>query len=263
MLPDTIVSCGGTAARHELLSSGRYPKAATLCSHIESHNRGCHITGQGLMTRTLNGEYPFEISPSTCPPHNWGRNCLPCYWRRHQYSPPFVILISTSQAHGPLSARPSLPTYVGLLLQICGVASNRRVNSLAAGCSSGQGGPAKNTPDAIQKRRRKHVAAAQPRSCCGKNGWGGRIRTSEWRDQNPLPYHLATPQETRRRPRSRTRRLRETLHDPHAPFRWQCRGNPVGNDTGPRRHEHAGPCACQPRTQRRKPVEYSRHFRIT
>ena len=27
-----------------------------------------------------------------------------------------------------------------------------------------------------------------------KNGWGGRIRTSEWRDQNPLPYHLATPQ---------------------------------------------------------------------
>ena len=27
-----------------------------------------------------------------------------------------------------------------------------------------------------------------------KYGWGGRIRTSEWRDQNPLPYHLATPQ---------------------------------------------------------------------
>ena len=26
------------------------------------------------------------------------------------------------------------------------------------------------------------------------NGWGGRIRTYEWRDQNPLPYHLATPQ---------------------------------------------------------------------
>ena len=25
-------------------------------------------------------------------------------------------------------------------------------------------------------------------------GWGGRIRTSEWRNQNPLPYHLATPQ---------------------------------------------------------------------
>src|SRR5262249_53260874 len=24
-------------------------------------------------------------------------------------------------------------------------------------------------------------------------GWGGRTRTSEWRNQNPLPYHLATP----------------------------------------------------------------------
>ena len=26
-------------------------------------------------------------------------------------------------------------------------------------------------------------------------GWGGRIRTCEWRNQNPLPYHLATPQQ--------------------------------------------------------------------
>lgn len=25
------------------------------------------------------------------------------------------------------------------------------------------------------------------------SGWGGRIRTLEWRDQNPLPYRLATP----------------------------------------------------------------------
>src|SRR5215472_15418433 len=25
-------------------------------------------------------------------------------------------------------------------------------------------------------------------------GWGGRIRTSVSRNQNPLPYHLATPQ---------------------------------------------------------------------
>ena len=27
----------------------------------------------------------------------------------------------------------------------------------------------------------------------GLSGWGGRTRTSEWRNQNPLPYHLATP----------------------------------------------------------------------
>src|SRR5262245_53998971 len=28
------------------------------------------------------------------------------------------------------------------------------------------------------------------------HGWGGRIRTYEWRLQRPLPYHLATPQQT-------------------------------------------------------------------
>src|SRR5262249_55261254 len=27
----------------------------------------------------------------------------------------------------------------------------------------------------------------------GPAGWGARIRTWEWRNQNPLPYHLATP----------------------------------------------------------------------
>lgn len=27
-----------------------------------------------------------------------------------------------------------------------------------------------------------------------QDGWGGRIRTSAWRNQNPLPYRLATPQ---------------------------------------------------------------------
>ena|SRR2546430_4720427 len=31
----------------------------------------------------------------------------------------------------------------------------------------------------------------------GAAGWGGRTRTSEWRNQNPLPYHLATPHEGR------------------------------------------------------------------
>src|SRR5712664_2409210 len=29
-------------------------------------------------------------------------------------------------------------------------------------------------------------------------GWGARIRTWEWRNQNPLPYHLATPQNASR-----------------------------------------------------------------
>src|SRR3954453_19943585 len=29
-----------------------------------------------------------------------------------------------------------------------------------------------------------------------KTGWGGRIRTCECRYQKPVPYHLATPQQT-------------------------------------------------------------------
>jgi hypothetical protein len=29
-----------------------------------------------------------------------------------------------------------------------------------------------------------------------KSGWGARIRTWEWRYQKPLPYHLATPQQS-------------------------------------------------------------------
>src|SRR5882757_9767461 len=33
----------------------------------------------------------------------------------------------------------------------------------------------------------------------GTPGWGGRIRTSAWGNQNPLPYHLATPQLTCRK----------------------------------------------------------------
>ena len=37
-------------------------------------------------------------------------------------------------------------------------------------------------------------SSGQVVATCPTTGWGGRIRTSEWRDQNPLPYHLATPQ---------------------------------------------------------------------
>ncbi len=37
-------------------------------------------------------------------------------------------------------------------------------------------------------------------------GWGARIRTWEWRNQNPLPYRLATPQRPRLHPRLGRRR---------------------------------------------------------
>ena len=42
-----------------------------------------------------------------------------------------------------------------------------------------------------------------------KNGWGARIRTWECRDQNPVPYHLATPQN--RRPHLTYHCARKTL----------------------------------------------------
>src|SRR5262249_1576773 len=39
-----------------------------------------------------------------------------------------------------------------------------------------------------------HISAARTFAIeTGVAGWGGRTRTSEWRNQNPLPYHLATP----------------------------------------------------------------------
>src|SRR4051812_23428757 len=37
-------------------------------------------------------------------------------------------------------------------------------------------------------------------------GWGGRIRTSAWGNQNPLPYHLATPQSACRKSGGRSPR---------------------------------------------------------
>jgi hypothetical protein len=43
----------------------------------------------------------------------------------------------------------------------------------------------------IPIRRRRFTKQNQ----CVGSGWGGRDRTSEWRNQNPLPYRLATPQQ--------------------------------------------------------------------
>ena len=43
------------------------------------------------------------------------------------------------------------------------------------------------------KTRARTKPFRQGIQCVGA-GWGGRDRTSEWRNQNPLPYRLATPQ---------------------------------------------------------------------
>jgi hypothetical protein len=49
------------------------------------------------------------------------------------------------------------------------------------------------------------------------SGWGAWIRTREWRNQNPLPYHLATPQRCQEgfgRPGGRSRPARFGAADP-------------------------------------------------
>ncbi len=46
------------------------------------------------------------------------------------------------------------------------------------------------TPDQFQNGNRKIPNAHE---IAIEIGWGAWIRTREWRNQNPLPYHLATP----------------------------------------------------------------------
>src|ERR1700753_3704132 len=56
-------------------------------------------------------------------------------------------------------------------------------------------------PRSLAGRKRPHCTAFLlhlPIGCplaSRETGWGARIRTWEWRNQNPLPYHLATPQQ--------------------------------------------------------------------
>jgi hypothetical protein len=45
----------------------------------------------------------------------------------------------------------------------------------------------------IRKVMRQTADELKAADCIEKIGWGGRSRTCEWRNQNPLPYHLATP----------------------------------------------------------------------
>src|SRR5690606_15886885 len=55
-------------------------------------------------------------------------------------------------------------------------------------CKAADAVSVKPTPRALD---RKGAALAV---CHWTAGWGGRIRTCECRNQNPVPYHLATPQ---------------------------------------------------------------------
>jgi hypothetical protein len=55
-----------------------------------------------------------------------------------------------------------------------------------------------------------------------KSGWGGRIRTYEWRDQNPLPYHLATPHHKQSLRRAMPEAARHSFRGP--PYRAMAQG---------------------------------------
>src|SRR6202012_805293 len=51
-------------------------------------------------------------------------------------------------------------------------------------------------PNARKARIPAHSGVSlERRPNAGVVGWGGRGRTSEWRNQNPLPFRLATPQQ--------------------------------------------------------------------
>ena len=68
-------------------------------------------------------------------------------------------------------------------------------------------------------------------------GWGGRDRTSEWGNQNPLPYRLATPQPgcARASSSSRGRRASAAAFAPRNPAPL-ARGNFRPPHCAPRRH---------------------------
>jgi ABC-type uncharacterized transport system substrate-binding protein len=64
---------------------------------------------------------------------------------------------------------------------------DREVEHLQGGARRSERG--RKSPDCLEIREAK-----SGENVAQSNGWGARIRTWEWRNQNPLPYHLATPQ---------------------------------------------------------------------
>src|SRR5450759_2546336 len=56
-------------------------------------------------------------------------------------------------------------------------------------------------PPGISRQKRAGQAAHVARPAHRGYGWGGRDRTYECRNQNPVPYHLATPQGKLSRPK--------------------------------------------------------------
>src|SRR5678816_397827 len=101
----------------------------------------------------------------------------------------------------------------------------------------------------------------------GRVGWGGWIRTNVWRDQNPLPYHLATPQHCsvpctrllRRRECSHTRKKRRLIETPSnktRPAIGHARSECLGGCDARAGGKDTGACAREPcRREVTQPVE--------
>ena len=118
--------------------------------------------------------------------------------------------------------------------------------------------------------RRKPLLFA--RNCVGiaarRYGWGARIRTWEWRDQNPLPYHLATPQHYRNltdrganAPQHR-RHIQAPGHESAPPTRHPRR-NALRLSSTPERRENARPRTREPRrSELPKPLQGLSHLGV-
>ena len=90
---------------------------------------------------------------------------------------------------------------------------------------------------------------------CGGDGWGGRDRTYECRNQNPVPYHLATPQRKldllgRRLCKRRQRMSCKRPGDASAHVERQQRQRAPRFVLRRERRKHARAGACHPRVRR-------------
>ena len=101
-------------------------------------------------------------------------------------------------------------------------------------------------------RGERAAGAFRVRWPAAKSGWGGRDRTYECRNQNPVPYHLATPQR-------KTGACRTPTEDPD-PYRTVpkvMRNRPAGAARACARRTRRTRAARRQRRARRRPVPNS------
>ncbi len=147
--------------------------------------------------------------------------CLAVAWRKAGSKPASVIARLDPGDHCRYPAGPALTP----------LPANRRGRLGSSGCRRFGG-----TRRGGETPRRSAAGLLEPLAP-GRAGWGGRVRTSEWRNQNPLPYHLATPQSCRRAEISRNAAAGQSgaLARCSAPAESPGRSGATGR---PRDHDH-------------------------